>query len=155
MLHLKTETLNNRHTPEFTITDNAMHPQKTAYPSPLTLDRLQMPGRDPSIEFYITPEKALLCAVLERAIRDGLRTGIDGVKLCERVRARRWFLHREPPDLMRPWTFDWVCHCLGISSAFKRMLVSRARALASRELRESGVIPDLANYQPGQINRCH
>ena len=84
----------------------------------------------PDPEDPIRPEKALIAAMLERAISDALRV-VGKIKDSETPQgvsreAFKWIMRSQGTSLI-PWTFEWVCETLNLDARHLRMQIYRAR----------------------------
>lgn len=69
-----------------------------------------------------TPERVLLCAMLQRAILDALATRGEHFQMHRRS-ALIWLRKRNKEDYLKPPSFEWVCLQLDIDPENVRNLV--------------------------------
>jgi hypothetical protein len=64
----------------------------------------------------LQPERALLAAIIERALLDLSKTDLAGRGDCRN--AQMWLFAKD--DIDQPWSLSWVCECLGMQAAHIR-----------------------------------
>lgn len=63
----------------------------------------------------LQPERALLAAIIERALLDLSKTDLAGRSDCRN--AQMWLFAK---DTDKPWSLSWVCECLGMQAVHIR-----------------------------------